>query len=123
MPLRRDTLVLLALTLVAVATSLAAVALGRSNAMEAFAFVTGAACVLLTVKQSSWNCPLGMVNNVAFLVVFARAALYADAGLQVVYFVLGAAGWWMWLFGGRGRTPLRVSRVPAVEALVRLFTA
>jgi nicotinamide mononucleotide transporter len=48
-------------------------------------------------------------------VVFVRAGLYADAGLQVVYFVLGLMGWYLWLYGGARRTALRVNRVGRVE--------
>ena len=42
--------------------------------------------------------------------LFASARLWADSGLQVVYIVLGFAGWWQWLRGGRERTPLPVGR-------------
>src|SRR5262249_19778196 len=44
------------------------------------------------------------------LVLFLSARLYADSGLQVVYIVLGFAGWWQWLHGGQVRTRLTVAR-------------
>jgi nicotinamide mononucleotide transporter len=74
--------------------------------------------VWLTVKESTWNFPVSLVNVAAFLFVFARAKLYADAGLQVVYFVLTAIGWYLWLHGGENRRRLLVSRVPTLEAVV-----
>src|SRR5206468_11465360 len=42
---------------------------------------------------------------------------FADAGLQVVYFVLGAVGWYLWLYGGAGRTVLQITRTPRRRAV------
>ena len=79
---------------------------------EVAGFATGAACVWLVVQRNIWNFPVGMANNVFFWILFIRAGLYADAWLQVVYLVLGAAGWYAWLHGGPGRTALVVRRTP-----------
>jgi nicotinamide mononucleotide transporter len=64
---------------------------------ELLGFVTGIACVALAAAQRIENFPVGLANNVFFLVLFADARLFADASLQVVYLVLGAMGWWAWL--------------------------
>jgi nicotinamide mononucleotide transporter len=77
---------------------------------EALGFVTGAACVYLVVQQSIWNFPLGIANNIFFLILFGQARLFADAGLQIVYIVLGVHGWYQWLHGGAHRTPLKITR-------------
>ena len=77
---------------------------------EALGFVTGAACVYLVVRENVWNFPLGLANNLFFLVLFWRARLYGDGALQVVYVALGLRGWHLWLRGGEGRTALRVGR-------------
>jgi nicotinamide mononucleotide transporter len=77
---------------------------------ETLGFVTGAACVLLVVRQNIWNFPLGLANNIFFLVLFGQARLFADAGLQIVYIALGLRGWYNWLYGGKDRTALRVER-------------
>jgi nicotinamide mononucleotide transporter len=84
--------------------------------LEAASFVTGALCVWLTVRESIWNFPLGMVNVATFTVVFLRARLFADAGLQIVFFILGAIGWYLWVYGGPQRTPLRITRTPRNRA-------
>jgi len=68
--------------------------------------------VLLTVRQNPWCWPLGIVNVALFAVVFTRSQLYADAGLQIVYLVLCAYGWWQWTHGGPGGGTLAVARTP-----------
>jgi len=77
---------------------------------EILGFVTGAASVLLAVRESAWNWPVGIVNNVFFLILFWKAKLYADAFLQIVYIIISIFGWWNWLRGGAGRTELPISR-------------
>lgn len=79
---------------------------------EILGFVTGVAGVWLTVKRRISNFPVGIANSAFFLVLFATARLWADSGLQVVYIVLGFAGWWQWLHGGPERTHLFVGRSP-----------
>lgn len=89
--------------------------------MEVLGFVTGGICVWLTVREHLWMWPIGLANNVAFFVLFWQGRLFADAWLQVVYFVLGAYGWWNWLHGGPQQSRLTISRTPAWEWLVVLI--
>lgn len=97
--------------------ALAAWRAGVASGLEAASFVTGAAAVWLTVRQSAWNFPIGLANVATFFFVFADARLYADAGLQVVYFGLTALGWYRWLRGGDGGRPLAVTHTPRQERL------
>jgi nicotinamide mononucleotide transporter len=82
---------------------------------EALGFVTGAVCVWLVTKGSIWNWPIGLANNLFFGILFFRAGLFGEIGLQVVYFGLGIWGWWQWLHGGKNRTELQISRSPLWE--------
>jgi nicotinamide mononucleotide transporter len=107
-----------ALTIAASALAVAIHQRGLASPLEAISFISGAVCVWLTVKENVWNFPIGLVNVATFFVVFARAKLYADAGLQVVYFALGVIGWAMWLRGGEHRTPLRVTRASPRELAI-----
>ncbi|ASW55423.1 nicotinamide riboside transporter PnuC [Plantactinospora sp. KBS50] len=77
---------------------------------ELLGFVSGAACVWLTVRSSIHNFWVGIANCTFFLVLFATARLWADGGLQIVYIVLGIIGWWQWLHGGADRGALTVRR-------------
>lgn len=63
---------------------------------ELAGFATGGACVYLTVRATIWNFPVGLANSAMFLVLFGSARLWADSALQVVYLVLGVAGWVAW---------------------------
>lgn len=67
--------------------------------MQILGFATGAACVLLAARRNVWTYPIGIANNIVFLVVFVPAGLYASAGLQVVYLALGVHGWIRWTRG------------------------
>lgn len=82
---------------------------------ESLGFATGGVCVWLVVRQHIANWPVGLANNVFFFMLFLQSRLYADMGLQVVYFGLGVWGWWNWLYGGEQRTELRVSRATGRE--------
>jgi len=94
---------------------------------ELLGFVTGAASVWLTVKAHISNFPVGIANSAFFLVLFLSARLYADSGLQVVYLVLGFAGWWQWVHGAASQGGLVVARsswplLAACAAFVTLAT-
>jgi nicotinamide mononucleotide transporter len=78
--------------------------------IESLGFATGGVCVWLVVREHLWNWPIGLANNVVFFVLFWHSRLFADAGLQVVFFALGAYGWWNWLYGGEAHSELRVGR-------------
>src|SRR5918999_797650 len=86
--------------------------------IEVIAAVFGAASVYLSAHQNVWNWPLGIINVTLYIFVFYEAKLYADMGLQAVYIVLAAYGWWHWLHGGTNRGTLRVSRVPTREIIL-----
>ncbi len=77
-----------------------------SSLTEALGFVTGVVNVYLVTRERIWSWPIGVANAVFYALVFWRAGLYSDTGLQVVYFVLSLYGWWHWLRGAtvRGAT-------------------
>jgi nicotinamide mononucleotide transporter len=85
--------------------------------LEAVGVVTGILGVWLTTRQKIWCWPVGIVSVASFIVVFGRAKLYGAMGLQVVYVLLLAYGWYAWLHGGEDRGALKVSRLPRRLAL------
>ena len=112
---RWDTWILGGLTLATAALAGVMLWRGGTTWLEAASFVTGAVCVWLTVKENVWNFPIGLVNDATFCMVFFGSRLFADANLQVVYFVLGVIGWYLWLYGGEKRTELHIARASKLE--------
>jgi nicotinamide mononucleotide transporter len=84
---------------------------------EVLGFATGLVNVGLLVRRHILNWPLGVLNVLLLMVVFWSAGLYADAGLQIVYVVLGLYGWWAWLYGGARRSRLIVRATTRAEWL------
>ncbi|WP_093801529.1 nicotinamide riboside transporter PnuC [Streptomyces sp. Wb2n-11] len=83
---------------------------------EVLGFGSGALCVWLVARQHIANWPIGIANNVFFVLLFTQAGLYADAGLQVVFIALAAYGWWTWTHGGGpGSSSLPVRRTSRTE--------
>ncbi|BCN63273.1 putative nicotinamide mononucleotide transporter [Prescottella equi] len=71
---------------------------------EVLGFVTGAWCVWLVGRQSVWNWPIGIANNLVWILLFATAGLFADSALQIVYIALAVWGWRNWVQGCAGDT-------------------
>lgn len=86
---------------------------------------------VVTYAWSTWllakNKPLGwwvtLVGTVAYAVVFYRTRLFAEVGLQVIYFVTSLQAIWIWLHGGRERKERPVGRLTLRWALVTLAVA
>lgn len=66
------------------------------NEVEIVGALTGLVAVGLTVRQSAWSWPIGLVNCVAYVVVFYEAKFYSDVVLQGYFFATGLLGWWRW---------------------------
>ena len=83
------------------------------NWQELAGFLTGALCVWLLIKQNIWNWPVGIANNIFYIVIFYKSGLYADMGVQFVYIAVAIYGWWNWLHGGADHSELKVARASA----------
>jgi nicotinamide mononucleotide transporter len=83
--------------------------------IEIIAVVFGLLCVLLTIRQNIWCWPTGLVQVSLYIVIFHDAKLYSDLILHVIYVVLQVYGWYHWLYGGRERSKLPVTRMPSLH--------
>lgn len=70
--------------------------------IEIIGFVTGAACVYGVAKQKLWNWPIGILNNIAFVILFLGAGLYGETVLQVIFAAVAVYGWYNWIRGKAG---------------------
>jgi nicotinamide mononucleotide transporter len=83
---------------------------------EVLGFGSGALCVWLVARQHIANWPIGIANNLFFILLFTGSGLYADAGLQLVFIALACYGWWTWAHGGGpGSDDLPVARTGRTE--------
>jgi nicotinamide mononucleotide transporter len=93
------------------------------NIYEIIGAVLGLVSVWLTVRQNIWCWPTGLVMVALYVVVFFQTKLYADTGLQVIFFVLQVYGWYEWLHGGKNRSKLEVTQMTWQLGIVLLVIA
>ena len=74
------------------------------------AAVITAVSVYLAARENIWNWPTAIVSVAMYILVYLRAGLYSDAGLQVFFLVMSVYGWYQWLYGGEAHSELAVSR-------------
>lgn len=76
--------------------------------LEICATVTGLISVYLVGRENIWNWVFGLVCVSLYCIIFYRVKLYADMGLQVIFFALQFYGLYQWLFGGQQRSALTI---------------
>ncbi|MCB9233716.1 MAG: nicotinamide mononucleotide transporter [Bacteroidia bacterium] len=64
--------------------------------LELTAVLFSLACVVLSMRRHILNWPAGLIGVSAYFLLFFQAKLYADMGLQVIFFVQGIYGWINW---------------------------
>lgn len=84
---------------------------------EQVSILTGIIYIILSVRQNPICWPFGIISVGIWMIVVFTGKLYADAFLQFVYVVLGFYGWYQWLRGGKGSSPLPVRKTPRKLAL------
>ncbi len=71
--------------------------LSTATLLDQVNLVLGVIGVGLMIRRSLWAFPVGMVAVSVQGVLFFRARIYADACLQIFFFVSLAWGWWHWV--------------------------
>lgn len=64
--------------------------------LEYVGAVLGLANIVLLIRRSIWNFPVAMAMVTCVGFVLFESRLYAEAGLQVFFFVVNLYGWWLW---------------------------
>lgn len=83
--------------------------------LEIVAFITGLACVYGVTKQYLWNWPVGILNNIAFTVLFFGSSLYGESLLQIIFAAVAVYGWYNWLRGGENKSELKIRNISRDE--------
>lgn len=81
--------------------------------LEVLAVVTGAWSVWLLARNRPLGWWIALVSIASFAVVFYRVRLFAEVGIQVVYFITSAQAIWIWMRGGGQGAERPVTHVPA----------
>jgi nicotinamide mononucleotide transporter len=75
--------------------------------------------VYLAIRQHILNWPFALIAIILSFVLFFQSALYADAFLQIYFFIVSAYGWWHWSKGSLLKDHLPVT---TLSVRARLFT-
>ena len=73
---------------VIVSNAVYSVMTGTLDVLGTLAGVTGVICVVLVAKGSIWNYLFGLVNVSLYAYISYKAALYGDAALNALYYLL-----------------------------------
>lgn len=84
-----------------------------NNWVEVLGAVLGLVYIFLSIKQSIYTWPVGLLTSALYVYVFLVAKFYADMGLQVYYVLVSIYGWYFWLKGNQQPDqPFEISRTP-----------
>ncbi len=86
--------------------------------LEIVAFGLSVWMVVCNMRVNPLAWPLAIIASVLYGLLFADTKLYGEAGLQVVFVLVAAWGWWQWRFGTQeGGMPLTVRYLGALDRL------
>lgn len=80
----------------------------QTSWLEAIAALTGILSIWLGKKENIWVFPIGLVSVGIYVYICGTARLYADMGINTVYFVMSIYGWYNWLRPHREQGSLKL---------------
>lgn len=78
--------------------------------LEVIGVITGILCVYLAAKNIIWNWPFAIISVSIYIIIFFKAKLYADMGLQFYFLGMNIYGWYFW-----SRKPKTEEKVPVIK--------
>lgn len=94
-----------------------------SQLIEIIAVVFGVLSVWYAHKENIWVFPFGIINVLIYIYICISAKLYANAGINVVYFLTNIYGWYMWSRTNENEETLQISRNSTQQNIVWLLLA
>lgn len=95
----------------------------HTSTLEIIAVAFGVAQVLLAYKNTVWLYPAGLVATGIYTWIFMQPhiGLYAEAALNLYYFIMSIYGWGLWVKGKNNGTPgLAVTRASRRDGWITL---
>ncbi len=83
--------------------------------LELFAATMGVISVWFARKENILVFPVGIINVLIYIYICFAARLYANAGINAVYFISNVYGWYLWGRTDEGDNKLRISHNSAVQ--------
>ncbi|MDR0938911.1 MAG: nicotinamide riboside transporter PnuC [Mediterranea sp.] len=95
------------------------------NLLEILGTIVGLLYLWLEYRASIYLWIAGIVMPAIYIVVYYRAGLYADFGINIYYLVAAIYGWCFWAWGGTRREAPPIARMPVrhVPLLLVVFVA
>lgn len=97
--------------------------LAAATPLDQINLVLGVTGVWLMIRRSLWAFPVGLAAVTVQGVLFFRTRIYADAVLQVFFFVTLAWGWWHWVKHAGKAKELPVTQLGVTGRVIVVVTA
>lgn len=91
-----------------------------SSWLEAAAVLFGLLSVWFARKENIWVYPTGIISVAIYVYICFEVKLYADAGINVFYFIMSIYGWIMWTRKDAQQHLRSISKASVVEWTVAL---
>ncbi|MEO1051346.1 MAG: nicotinamide riboside transporter PnuC [Bacteroidota bacterium] len=66
---------------------------------ELTGLIAGFLAVMFLIRNNVWTWPAGIVYVLVSFFIFAKAKLWGDFSLHIVFLVLNSYGWYYWVYG------------------------
>lgn len=92
---------------------------------EAIAVLFGVISVLCSRQNNVWVYPTGLVSTAIFAYMLSQShvKLYAEATLNVYYFIMSVYGWYYWMKKNTSQQEIRITRVNKRELITAIAIA
>jgi nicotinamide mononucleotide transporter len=74
-----------------------------------------------SIIQNRWLWPLGFFSSAIYVLVFFKAGIYADMGLQLYYVIISVYGWFNWIKMNQNKSGGQINDVIKVPWLILLL--
>lgn len=76
---------------------------------------------MLTIFQSIWCWPTGLIQVLLYIPVFYESKLYSDMVLHLIYAFMNIYGWYYWIYGTKDSETLKIVSLPLNFLFLYIF--